>query len=129
MKERFNSLSQKKVLCMMYCHIFQRTKLWYGIFNCLVEIYITYIFHKRNDYQNFFQNKKNFFSHSITRILMTSTFSIPCLLLIENYFKIFTLNNRGHWQFNLSLLSQSYDLEDHNIRIKYLSFWNTTRFG
>ena len=122
MKERFNSLSQKKVLYMIYCHIFQRIKLRFVIFNCLVELYITYIFHKRNDYQNFFQNKQIFFSHSITRILMASTFSIQSLLLIKNYFKIFTLNNHGHLQFNLSLLSQSYDLEDHNTGIKYLSF-------
>ena len=61
MKERFNSLSQKKVLYMIYCHIFQRIKLRFVIFNCLVELYITYIFHKRNDYQNFFQNKQIFF--------------------------------------------------------------------
>ena len=107
---------------MIYCHIFQRIKLRFVIFNCLVELYITYIFHKRNDYQNFFQNKQIFFSHSITRILMASTFSIQSLLLIKNYFKIFTLNNHGHLQFNLSLLSQSYDLEDHNTGIKYLSF-------
>ena len=76
-----------------------------------ITYYITYIFHRRNDdYQNFLQNKQNFFSHSITQILMPSTFSIQSLLLIENYFKIFTLNNHGHLQLNLSLLSQSYDL-------------------
>ena len=70
MKERFNSLSQKKILYMIYFHIYQRIKFDLGYLFSGITYYITYIFHRRiDDYQNFFQNKQIFFHIPLHRFL------------------------------------------------------------
>lgn len=81
-RERFHSLSQKEGIIY---DIFSHAELNFDLgylpvwWNYIILYYLLYIFHRSNDDSTriFFQNKQaNFFSHSITEILMASTSSI-----------------------------------------------------